>query len=206
VRRVRVGAAEGWCGGCRGCGGAGRCGGGVVRRVRVGAAAGWCGGCGGCGGGVVRRVRWLRWVRRRGGGGARPDAQPADGQRIAAKAVIEGIPSLGRHLGRPTTADRDKYMAFMRFALDRRETQGHLTNPIHLQALRCPGSGVRNRRFGRERGTGLPGCGRTRGTSSDAHIRVWLESPHVRRKTTFPLRAMGPEAPWRRPLRVCARP
>ena len=49
-----------------------------------------------------------------------------DGQRIQAKAVIEGIPSLGL----PTTADRDKYMAFMKIALDQRELQGELTNPI----------------------------------------------------------------------------
>jgi hypothetical protein len=35
-----------------------------------------------------------------------------DGQRIHAKAVIEGIPSLGL----PTTADRDKYMAFMKIS------------------------------------------------------------------------------------------
>jgi hypothetical protein len=51
-----------------------------------------------------------------------------DGQRIHAKAVIEGIPSLGL----PTTADRDKYMAFMKFALDQRELQGQLTNPIRF--------------------------------------------------------------------------
>ncbi len=51
-----------------------------------------------------------------------------DGQRIHAKAVIEGIPSLGL----PTTADRDKYMAFMKIALDQREFQGHLTNPIRF--------------------------------------------------------------------------
>ena len=51
-----------------------------------------------------------------------------DGQRIHAKAVIEGIPSLGL----PTTADRDKYMAFMKIALDRREMQGHLSNPIRF--------------------------------------------------------------------------
>ncbi|MBZ5621845.1 MAG: replication initiator protein A [Acidobacteriia bacterium] len=51
-----------------------------------------------------------------------------DGQRIQAKAVIEGIPSLGL----PTTADRDKYMAFMKFALDQRELQGQLTNPIRF--------------------------------------------------------------------------
>jgi hypothetical protein len=49
-----------------------------------------------------------------------------DGQRIHAKAVIEGIPSLGL----PTTADRDKYMAFMKIALDQREYQGQVTNPI----------------------------------------------------------------------------
>lgn len=49
-----------------------------------------------------------------------------DGQRIQAKAVIEGIPSLGL----PTTADRDKYMAFMKIALDQREAQGELTNPV----------------------------------------------------------------------------
>jgi hypothetical protein len=51
-----------------------------------------------------------------------------DGQRIHAKAVIEGIPSLGL----PTTADRDKYMAFMKFALDQREFQGQVTNPIRF--------------------------------------------------------------------------
>lgn len=51
-----------------------------------------------------------------------------DGQRIQAKAVIEGIPSLGL----PTTADRDKYMAFMKIAMDQREFQGELTNPIRF--------------------------------------------------------------------------
>jgi len=51
-----------------------------------------------------------------------------DGQRIHAKAVIEGIPSLGL----PTTADRDKYMAFMKIALDQREFQGRVTNPIRF--------------------------------------------------------------------------
>ncbi len=51
-----------------------------------------------------------------------------DGQRIQAKAVIEGIPSLGL----PTTADRDKYMALMKLALDQREIQGQLSNPIRF--------------------------------------------------------------------------
>jgi hypothetical protein len=51
-----------------------------------------------------------------------------DGQKIQAKAVIEGVPSLGL----PTTADRDKYMAFMKIALDQREFQGQLTNPIRF--------------------------------------------------------------------------
>jgi hypothetical protein len=51
-----------------------------------------------------------------------------DGQRIQAKAIIEGIPSLGL----PTTADRDKYMAFMKIALDQRDAQGHLTNPVRF--------------------------------------------------------------------------
>ena len=51
-----------------------------------------------------------------------------DGQRIQAKAVIEGIPSLGL----PTTADRDKYMAFMKIALDRRDFQGEVTNPVRF--------------------------------------------------------------------------
>src|SRR5215470_9330322 len=49
-----------------------------------------------------------------------------DGQRVQAKAVIEGIPSLGL----PTTADRDKYMAFMKIALDQRDFQGEVMNPI----------------------------------------------------------------------------
>lgn len=52
-----------------------------------------------------------------------------DGQKIHAKAVIEGIPSLGL----PTTADRDKYMAFMKIALDQRELGGgRLNNPVHF--------------------------------------------------------------------------
>src|ERR1044071_2390015 len=51
-----------------------------------------------------------------------------DGQRIHAKAVIEGIPSLGL----PTTADRDKYMAFMKIALDQRDFEGEVTNPIRF--------------------------------------------------------------------------
>jgi hypothetical protein len=51
-----------------------------------------------------------------------------DGHRIQAKAVIEGIQSLGL----PTTADRDKYMAFMKIALDQREFQGSLANPIQF--------------------------------------------------------------------------
>ncbi len=51
-----------------------------------------------------------------------------DGQRIQAKAVIEGIPSLGL----PTTADRDKYMAFMKVALDQRDRQGHVASPIRF--------------------------------------------------------------------------
>lgn len=51
-----------------------------------------------------------------------------DGHRVQAKAVIEGIPSLGL----PTTADRDKYMAFMKIAVDQRDFQGQLTNPIRF--------------------------------------------------------------------------
>ena len=51
-----------------------------------------------------------------------------DGQRIQAKAVIEGIPSLGL----PTTADRDKYMAFMKIALDQRDFHGQAVNPIRF--------------------------------------------------------------------------
>ncbi|MEP7351650.1 MAG: replication initiator protein A [Acidobacteriota bacterium] len=51
-----------------------------------------------------------------------------DGQKIQAKAVIEGIKSLGL----PTTADRDKYMAFMKFALDQRDAEGQLTNPVRF--------------------------------------------------------------------------
>jgi hypothetical protein len=51
-----------------------------------------------------------------------------DGQRIQAKAVIEAIPSLGL----PTTADRDKYMAFMKIAFDQKEFQGRLENPVRF--------------------------------------------------------------------------
>ncbi len=50
------------------------------------------------------------------------------GQKIQAKAVIEGIQSLGL----PTTADRDKYMAFMKIALDQRDQEGQLTNPVYF--------------------------------------------------------------------------
>lgn len=50
------------------------------------------------------------------------------GQKVQAKTVIEGIPSLGL----PTTADRDKYMAFMKIALDQREIEGQLANPIRF--------------------------------------------------------------------------
>ncbi len=51
-----------------------------------------------------------------------------DGQKIQAKAVIEGVQSLGL----PTTADRDKYMAFMKTALDQRDQEGQLTNPVRF--------------------------------------------------------------------------
>ena len=51
-----------------------------------------------------------------------------DGQKIQAKAVIEGIQSLGL----PTTADRDKYMAFMKIALDQRDEEGQLMNPVRF--------------------------------------------------------------------------
>ena len=51
-----------------------------------------------------------------------------DGRRVQAKAIIEGIPSLGL----PTTADRDKYMAFMKIALDQREVLGKLENPVRF--------------------------------------------------------------------------
>jgi hypothetical protein len=50
------------------------------------------------------------------------------GQRIHAKAVIEGIPSLGL----PTTADRDKYMALMKIALSQRDAEGQLINPVRF--------------------------------------------------------------------------
>jgi len=52
----------------------------------------------------------------------------SDGRRIQAKAIIEGIPSLGL----PTTADRDKYMAFMKIAMDQREFQGQVANPVRF--------------------------------------------------------------------------
>ena len=51
-----------------------------------------------------------------------------DGQKIQAKAVIEGIQSLGL----PTTADRDKYMALMKIALDQRDEEGQLMNPVRF--------------------------------------------------------------------------
>lgn len=51
-----------------------------------------------------------------------------DGQKIQARAVIEGIKSLGL----PTTADRDKYMAFMKIALDNRGNDGKVVNPVRF--------------------------------------------------------------------------
>lgn len=51
-----------------------------------------------------------------------------DGQKIHAKAVIEGVPSLGL----PTTGDRDKYMAFMKIALDQCDFKGEVVNPIRF--------------------------------------------------------------------------
>lgn len=51
-----------------------------------------------------------------------------DGQKIQAKAVIEGVQSLGL----PTTADRDKYMAFMKIALDQRDKEGSMANPVRF--------------------------------------------------------------------------
>lgn len=51
-----------------------------------------------------------------------------DGQRYQAKAIIEGVASLGL----PTTADRDKYMAFMKIALDQRDQTGQLQNPVRF--------------------------------------------------------------------------
>src|ERR1043165_6760552 len=51
-----------------------------------------------------------------------------DGHRVQAKAVIEGIPSLGL----PSTADRDKYMAFMKIAMDQREFKGRVMNPVRF--------------------------------------------------------------------------
>src|ERR1041385_34982 len=50
-----------------------------------------------------------------------------DCQKIQAKAIIEGIPSLGL----PTTADRDKYMAFMKIALDQRDRKSTRLNSSH---------------------------------------------------------------------------
>lgn len=51
-----------------------------------------------------------------------------DGQKIQAKAIIEGVASLGL----PTTSDRDKYMAFMKIALDQRDQTGQLSNPVRF--------------------------------------------------------------------------
>ena len=51
-----------------------------------------------------------------------------DGQKIQAKAIIEGVASLGL----PTTSDRDKYMAFMKIALDQRDQTGQLANPVRF--------------------------------------------------------------------------
>jgi hypothetical protein len=51
-----------------------------------------------------------------------------DGQKMQAKAIIEGVASLGL----PTTSDRDKYMAFMKIALDQRDQTGQVQNPVRF--------------------------------------------------------------------------
>ena len=47
---------------------------------------------------------------------------------MQAKAIIEGVASLGL----PTTSDRDKYMAFMKIALDQRDKTGQVQNPVRF--------------------------------------------------------------------------
>jgi len=53
-----------------------------------------------------------------------------DGQRITAAIEFEGTRGL------PSTADRDKYMAFMKIADEQRLRYGHITNPIRFTGYR----------------------------------------------------------------------
>jgi len=55
-----------------------------------------------------------------------------DGQRIKVAAEFRG----SEHFGLPSTSDRDKYLAFMRIAMEQRAKQGQLTNPIRFTGYR----------------------------------------------------------------------
>ncbi|MGI4755266.1 MAG: replication initiator protein A [Janthinobacterium lividum] len=76
---------------------------------------------------ITRRIE--QWVNR-------------DGKKIRVSAEFRST------LGLPSTADRDKYMAFMKIAMDRKLAQGQLTNPIRfsgysmLKALGVSDSGA----------------------------------------------------------------
>src|ERR1700712_2099542 len=65
-----------------------------------------------------------------------------DGKKIRVSAEFRST------LGLPSTADRDKYMAFMKIAMDRKAMEGELTNPIRfsgysmLKALGLSDSGA----------------------------------------------------------------
>jgi Replication initiator protein A len=55
-----------------------------------------------------------------------------DGQKIKVSAEFRG----SQELGLPSTADRDKYIAFMRIAMEEKNRHGQLTNPIRFSGYR----------------------------------------------------------------------
>jgi hypothetical protein len=57
---------------------------------------------------------------------------PTDGRRVERTVVLEAPPRLGL----PSTADRDKFLAFTKIALEQRARDGMLTNPIRFSGYR----------------------------------------------------------------------
>lgn len=55
-----------------------------------------------------------------------------DGQKIRISAEFRG----SQELGLPSTADRDKYIAFMRIAMEEKNRHGQLSNPIRFSGYR----------------------------------------------------------------------
>src|SRR5580765_5221627 len=55
-----------------------------------------------------------------------------NGQKIRVAAEFRG----SQELGLPSTSDRDKYIAFMRIAMNQRRLSGQLSNPVRFTGYR----------------------------------------------------------------------